>query len=148
MNQAIIIVGLLIFGIFGNAQPPATIFSKKTLILGKQKLLVELADTPEKSAQGLMFRKSLPDGTGMLFVFADEQTRTFWMKNTFIALDIGFFNKKRELIDIQQMEPVASEMQKEVPTYTSRGPAQYALEVPKGWFSKHKIGLKERFSLK
>ncbi len=123
-------------------------FEKKTIQLGRQKILVEIADTPEKSAQGLMFRRKLEDGAGMLFIFDREAPRSFWMKNTFIPLDIGYFNSKKELIDIQTMEPVTSELQINVPTYPSKGPAQYALEVPKGWFTRHKIRLKERFSFK
>lgn len=120
-------------------------FQKKKIKIGGQILTVEIADTPEKSARGLMFRRELPPGNGMLFVFQDEQVRSFWMKNTFIPLSIGFFNKKKELIDIQEMAPVQSEMQMDLPTYASKGPAQYVLEVPKGWFSQNKIGLKQRF---
>lgn len=122
-------------------------FEKKKIKLGSQTLTVEIADTPEKSAQGLMFRKDLQAGNGMLFIFPDEQTRSFWMKNTFIPLSIGYFNKKKELIDIQDMAPAQSEMQSDFPTYVSKEPAQYALEVPKGWFSKNKISLKMRFSI-
>lgn len=122
-------------------------FEKKKFKIGNQTLIVEIADTNERTAQGLMYRKELPEGTGMLFIFPDEQIRSFWMKNTFVPLSIGFFNSKKELIDIQDMAPATSEMQMDHPTYASKGPAQYALEVPKGWFSKHKIRLKQRFSL-
>lgn len=121
-------------------------FDKKKIKVGSQTLNVEIADTAEKSARGLMFRRELSEGTGMLFIFPDEETRSFWMKNTFVPLSIGYFNKKKELIDIQDMEPARSEMQTDFPTYVSKEPAQYALEVPKGWFSKHKVGLKQRFS--
>ncbi len=140
MKALILSLGLL-FSIFSHAEIH---FSKKKIKLGGQTLTVEIADTQEKSAQGLMHRKDLPEGTGMLFVFPDEQTRSFWMKNTYIPLAIGYFNAKKELIDIQEMEPSAGEIQKEFPTYTSKGPAQYALEVPKGWFKKHKIGVDDR----
>lgn len=122
-------------------------FAKKKLQIGSQTLLVEIADTQEKTSLGLMYRKELKNGQGMLFIFPDEQVRSFWMKNTFIPLSIGYFNAKKELIDIQDMSPVGSEMQTHLPTYVSVGPAQYALEVPRGWFAKHKIGLKEKFKL-
>lgn len=122
-------------------------FEKRKLQIAGQLLNVEIADNPEKSAQGLMYRKELKDGDGMLFIFPDEQIRSFWMKNTFIPLSIGYFNSKKELIDIQDMEPAGSEMQTQLPTYVSKGPAKYALEVPKGWFSKHKILLKQKFNL-
>lgn len=122
-------------------------FEKKKLKIGSQTLIVEIADTSEKTAQGLMFRKKLPEGSGMLFVFPNEEVRSFWMKNTFIPLSIGYFNSKRELIDVQDMDPAVSEMQSDLPTYISKAPAQYALEVPKGWFAKHRIRPKQRFSL-
>ncbi|MEZ0391742.1 MAG: DUF192 domain-containing protein [Pseudobdellovibrionaceae bacterium] len=121
-------------------------FEKKQIKIGSQSLLVEIADTPEKSARGLMFRQQLAEGTGMLFVFPNEETRSFWMKNTFIPLSIGYFNAKKELIDVQDMAPVTSEMQLDLPTYVSKGPAKYALEVPKGWFEKHKIKPMQKFS--
>lgn len=121
-------------------------FDKKKIKLGSKTLVVEIADTPEKTARGLMYRKQLPEGTGMLFIFPDEQTRSFWMRNTFVPLSIGFFNSKKELVDVQDMEPSTSEMQLDLPTYVSKAPAQYALEVPKGWFSRHKIKLKQKFS--
>ncbi len=123
-------------------------FKKKKLKIANKTLIVEVADNLEKSARGLMYRKNLNENEGMLFIFDSEEPRSFWMKNTFIPLDIGYFNAQRELIDIQTMEPATSEMQTNIPTYPSKGPAQYALEVQKGWFEKHKIRLKERFSLK
>ena len=122
-------------------------FEKKKLQLGSQILQVEIADNPAKTAQGLMFRKELKEGHGMLFIFPDEQTRSFWMKNTFVPLSIGYFNAKYELIDIQDMQPAKSEMQTEFPTYVSKGPAKFALEVPVGWFVKHKIAIKQKLKL-
>jgi uncharacterized membrane protein (UPF0127 family) len=117
------------------------------LQIGNQTLIVEIADSPEKASQGLMRRKELKEGNGMLFIFPDEEIRSFWMKNTYIPLSIGYFNKKNELIDIQDMKPAESEMQTQFETYPSKGPAQFALEVPQGWFAKHKIVLKQKFKL-
>lgn len=138
----------LFFGTPGFAKISEITFEKKQLVLGSKTITVEIADTSERSARGLMYRKSLKDDEGMLFIFQEEKVLSFWMKNTFIPLSIGFFNKNKVLIDVQDMEPVTSEMQLEIPSYTSKGPALYALEVPKGWFKKHKISLKSRFHLK
>lgn len=150
LKNQIEVVFILFFLLIGPIQLYASdvTFSKRWLQIGNEKIRVEIADTEEKTARGLMFRKSLPDGEGMLFVFPDEQVRSFWMKNTFIPLDIGYFDREKKLIDIQQMEPVKTELQVEITTYPSKGPAMYALEVPKGWFSRKKIRLKERFYLK
>lgn len=130
-----------------TARETKIVFQKKNLQIGTQKISVEIADTQEKSSRGLMYRTELPEGTGMLFIFPDSQVRGFWMKNTFVPLAIGYFNSKKELIDVHEMVPALSEMQKDHPTYVSKGPAQYALEVPTGWFSKHKIQLGQTFKL-
>jgi uncharacterized protein len=114
-------------------------FKKETIQLGSRIIVVEIAKTPDEMAYGLMFRKNLNRDQGMLFVYSDEQPRSFWMKNTFVPLSIGFFNKNRELIDIQEMSPVKSEIQQFIPTYQSKLPAQYALEMPSGWFKKNKL---------
>ena len=57
---------------------------------------VELAETQEKQALGLMFRDEMPPEHGMLFIFPSEAPQSFWMKNTRIPLDIFYFNKKLE----------------------------------------------------
>lgn len=122
-------------------------FETKKIKIGSQILTVEIADTDEKTSRGLMFRNSLKPGHGMLFIFKTEEVRSFWMKNTFLDLSIGFFNKEKELIDIQDMKAAHSEMQNSFPQYTSSGPAQYALEVPKGWFQTHKIKIGNKFKI-
>lgn len=122
-------------------------FQKKSITIGTVTIQAEIADTPEKTARGLMFRMALEDGHGMLFVFEKEETRNFWMKNTFIPLSIGFFNAKKQLIDVQDMKPVGSEMETNIPSYSSAGPAKYALEVPLGWFTKKKIKFGSRLKL-
>ncbi len=57
---------------------------------GQAAFAVEIADTPELQARGLMFRESMPARNGMLFVFAEPRFTSFWMKNTLIPLDILF----------------------------------------------------------
>jgi len=82
----------------------------------------------------LMFRQHLPPDVGMLFVFEYEGFHSFWMKNTFIPLDIAFINSEGEIVDIQQMEPL-----NDVKTYVPPTPIQYALEMNQGWFKKYGI---------
>jgi uncharacterized membrane protein (UPF0127 family) len=132
-------VAALIF-CFGCAVAATEVtFTKKQIQIKSQTLEVEWAETEAQLQRGLMFRQSVPEGTGMFFVFDQERTLSFWMKNTFVPLSIAFIDSGFVIVDIQDMEPVKSVMQTALPSYSSRKPARYALEVPKGWFAKHKI---------
>ena len=112
--------------------------------LGDQILNVELATTYEERTTGLMWRKTLAKGSGMLFVYDRPQKLAFWMKNTLIPLSVAFFNEERELINMADMDP--PEKGKPLEKYYSDGPALYALEVPQGWFKQHEIGPGDKFS--
>ncbi len=113
-------------------------FQKRKIQLGKKTILVEIADSYEKRQHGLMFRESLPEDQGMLFIFEDEQPLSFWMKNTLIPLSIGYFDKNKKLIEVLEMVPaLAGEAQPR--SYPGKRPAMYALEMNKGWFSRNKI---------
>jgi uncharacterized membrane protein (UPF0127 family) len=90
----------------------------------------EIARTGEEKNQGLMFRKKLADGDGMLFVYERDQVLSFWMKNTLIPLSIAFIASDGRIIDIRDMYP-----HDESPVLSDRS-VRYALEVPKGWFSR------------
>ncbi|MDX1567677.1 MAG: DUF192 domain-containing protein [Longimicrobiales bacterium] len=103
------------------------------VIFGSDTVVAEVADSPSEHQEGLMHRQELPEGTGMLFVFQSESTRSFWMRDTFVPLDIAFLNQGMQVVDIQQMEPETEEY------HTSGAPAMFALEVPQGWFEAHGI---------
>jgi uncharacterized protein len=114
-------------------------FDKKEIKIDGTAITVQIADTPVRQEHGLMFVKSLPADEGMLFIFQNEQTLNFWMKNTLIPLAIGFFDAKGTLIDVQEMKPADSVMVKDPPTYPSAKPSLYALEMNTGWFSRRHI---------
>ena len=97
----------------------------------------EIADTPEKHARGLMFRRCLKDGYGMLFVFPDEEVRSFWMKNTLIPLDMIFLNGDRQVVDLFSSVPPCRSA--DCPSYTSALPARYVLEIAGGLAKKLKL---------
>lgn len=105
------------------------------VIFGADTVTAEVARTPEEREQGLMYRENLPEGQGMLFVFPDSQVRSFWMKNTFIPLDIAYLDENLRVVDVQAMQPETEE------THPSAGAAMFALEVPLGWYEKEGIGV-------
>lgn len=95
-----------------------------------ERFTVELAVTRDEQAMGLMFRESMPDDHGMLFIFDREAPRSFWMKNTRIPLDILYFDANLELVSVQHnVRPCAVQ---QCPGYPSTGPAQYVFELNAG----------------
>ena len=97
-------------------------------------LTAEVADTPQASENGLMFRTSLPEDRGMLFVFDEPRKATFWMKNTKIPLSIAFVDPGGSILEIKSMFPFDETV---VPSASDQ--VAYALEVNQGWFDRHHI---------
>jgi uncharacterized membrane protein (UPF0127 family) len=85
---------------------------------------VEMAVTPEQQAKGLMFRRELPEGRGMLFDFGQEQPTSFWMKNTYIPLDMIFIRGDGRIAKIAENTVPLSEA-----LISSGGPVRAVLEV-------------------
>ena len=104
-------------------------------------LNVELAKTVEEREQGFMFRKKIPDGTGMLFIFEEDDVRHFWMKNTPTALSIAYIDRNGIIRDILDMVPYSTD------AVSSTTSVRYALEVPKGWFLKQHIKAGDKVSV-
>lgn len=94
---------------------------------------IEVARTAEEQSRGLMFRDHLASDAGMLFIFESEDVHSFWMKNTFIPLDIVFVDDLGEISGIvEQAEPQSL-------TPRSAGPSRYVLEVNGGWCVAHGV---------
>lgn len=98
-----------------------------------KKLYVSIADTDEKRASGLMHKKHLDPNKGMLFKFPYSHHLRFWMKNTYIPLDIAFIDDNFKVIQIERMYPLSTR------AITAQHPCKYALEVNSGWFDKNGI---------
>lgn len=103
------------------------------VIYGADTVVAEVAASPEERAEGLMYREEVPEGTGMLFVFPDSQPRSFWMANTYVALDIAYMDPAWRIVDIIAMEPMITD------SYPSRAAAMFGLEVRQGWFEEKGI---------
>lgn len=95
-----------------------------------KRFTVEVAETREKQALGLMFRDSMPADHGMVFVFPAEGMRSFWMKNTKIPLDIFYFDEDLKLVSVSEDTPPCRSSR--CTGYPSAGPAKYVLELNAG----------------
>jgi uncharacterized membrane protein (UPF0127 family) len=130
-----------LFGLAGCAAKPSQAqdiiknFKTRELVIERSSaapvsLKVELALSEEEQAQGLMYRESLDDGWGMLFVFGRDKLASFWMKNTLIPLSIAYINSDGSILEIYDMQP------EDLSLIRSSRSVRYALEVPQGWFNK------------
>lgn len=108
------------------------------------RVFVEVPDDLEEFARGLMFRTHLPWNAGMLFAFDEEEPRRFWMKNTLIPLDMIFVDSSSKIIDIKENVPPCK--QEECPTYPSKEPAQYVLEVNAGFVQEKGVKIGDRLA--
>ena len=111
------------------------------LSIGNSSLLAEVADNPQTSANGLMFRDSLPDDHGMLFVFEKPKTASFWMKNTKIPLSIAYIDSVGRILQIESMKPLD-----ETPVASTSSEVAYALEVNEGWFTRNRVSAGAKIS--
>lgn len=97
------------------------------LYIHDTRFVAEIAETADQQVKGLMFRRSIPRNYGMLFVYTEEEIRSFWMKNTWIRLDLVFLNRNRQVVDITANVPPCTA--DPCPSYESKVPAQYVLEI-------------------
>ncbi len=136
----IIIIFLLVILIsvfYLNKPFPDTI----TLKIKNQNFYLQKAITTQEKEKGLMFVENLDNNTGMIFIWSDEQSRVFWMKNTLIPLDIVFLDKNKKIVDIKHnFQPCHEDP---CPTYTSK-PAMYVIEINEGLAEKLNLTNGER----
>lgn len=129
---AILVVGFAATGAPARAASfqPLEIVTKN----GVQVFSVEMATTEEEKQTGLMYRKELADGKGMLFDFNPEQEISMWMKNTYVSLDMIFIRADGRILRIaENTEPLSTRI------ISSRGPARAVLEVVAGTAQKYGI---------
>jgi uncharacterized protein len=130
-----------------DTTPPRPATTKKKILVDTASIYVEIADDEMKREQGLMFRKSMPENEGMLFVFDSPAPRSFWMKNCLMPIDVAYIDAQGKIVNIVQMPVSPSGVSdNDLPTYPSTAPAKYALETAKDWFQKR--GIKSGASVK
>lgn len=134
---AFVLLGLLAAGAAALRVPAG---AREALVLLPDGFAVtaELALTPEEQAKGLMFRESLPEGRGMLFVFGDPGVKSFWMKNTLVDLDMVFLDDKMKVLRVFHRVPRSRPDQPESEVARAVAPASVVLELPAGSARAHK----------
>ena len=109
-------------------------YSQPRVKFGDTVISVEVARTPDERAKGLMFRESLAENAGMLFVFEKEEPLTFWMKNTTIPLDMVFIAENGTITSISRASPCTAE-----PCQLYQGIARTVLEMNIDFTARHGI---------
>ena len=105
------------------------------------RIVIEIAETAQAQAQGRMYRRSMPQRGGMLFVNQAESMRSFWMKNTSLSLDILFVDAEGEIINIvKETAPFSEEY------IESTEPAQLIVEVRSGFVDLYGITENDRIT--
>lgn len=99
-----------------------------------QEIDIEIADDDLSRERGLMWRKSMEERQGMLFIMDEEDMLAFWMLNTYIALDLVFVNSNKEIVTIQK-----NATPQKLDRIPSSRPALYVVEVVAGFCDKYGI---------
>lgn len=145
MRIPLFLTGFILTAACGAA-PPSTSKPTATPVAGPRVILpsgavyrLELAHTPEQQAQGLMYRESLPEKTGMLFLFDDKGVHRFWMKNTMIPLDMVWMDAEGKVLFVSADTPPCKA--DPCPSYGPESPAAMVLEIAGGKAVKEKVGV-------
>ena len=109
--------------------------AKATIRVGQAPLVVEVARTRDEQGKGMMFRKHLGPDEAMLFIADRDTNLAFWMKNTYVDLDLAYIRSDGAIVQTERMKALATD-----PVY-SREPARFTLETPAGWLAAHNVGV-------
>lgn len=150
LRPALLLGALLLLGTAGCRETPQSSLKTESVAFTKEGTLslyraesdsllaridIEIAETEYETQTGLMYRQSMEDRQGMLFIFPDEARHSFYMKNTLMPLDILFIRGDRSIANIARNAQPLDES-----GIPSAGPVQYVLEI--------NAGLSDRWGLK
>lgn len=116
-----------------QAGVPQTGLPRAELTAGMFRIDVQLAATPRQREIGLMFRQSMPQQEGMLFVFDVPGVQCFWMRNTLLPLTAAFVADDGTIVNLADMQPQSDD------SHCSAKPVRYVLEMNQGWFATRGI---------
>ncbi len=130
----IALVALLVVSAGALAQDAAQLDLARTkLTAGMHLIDAQLAQTPQQRQTGLMFRKTMPQTEGMLFVFDQPGQQCFWMKNTLLPLTAAFIDDDGTIVNTEDMSPETTD------SHCSKRPVRFVLEMNRGWFANKGI---------
>lgn len=137
-----VLSGLLMATACGSAHPDSGLPVIAVDVAGHT-VKAEVARSLEEQSRGLMYRRELGKNEGMLFVYEEDRVLTFWMKNTFVPLDILYLSADGTVATIKHMSPQT------LRSHSSEVAVRYALEVNQGWAKKNGVepGAKVTFEL-
>jgi hypothetical protein len=131
---------MLLFGCSGGEA--SAVFSTAR---GPKRVLLEVAASERERNRGLMFRSRLPENRGMLFIFEQPGKPAFWMKNTYLSLDILFLSEQGVVVDLFESVPPCP--MEPCPRYAPHSPSKYVIEVPAGFAARHAVRKGDRVGL-
>jgi hypothetical protein len=141
------LMAVLLISSILSGEPGRTARQRLTFMPAGVSVLAEKADSPEKRARGLMYRRSMGEKEAMIFSFEESANHAFWMHNTRIPLTIIFLDEGLRIVDMQNMSPCLGKAADLCPLYVSRAPARYAVEVNQGFVGKYRIKIGDYVSL-
>jgi uncharacterized protein len=118
-------------------QPPGEPQPKLPTIklwLGAHEIIAEQALSPHQIQKGMMFRQSMADNEGMLFVFPEPHRASFWMRNTLIPLSCAFIDPDGVILEVREMNPLD-----ETAVTADSNRVQFVLEMNGNWFERHQV---------
>ncbi len=132
-------VGLLGIACLGGSQQTALYQTVEITVSnadgGSANIRAEVVHRPRQRQQGLMLRTELDDSAGMLFLFPDDRTGGFWMKDTYLPLDIAYIDSNWTVVDVLQGTPLDRTLVVPAKAY------RFVLEMNQGWFAEHGFGV-------
>lgn len=143
-SRSLAAIALVVLTLAGCGSSDAEQPRAVTVRVGSGEVRAEVASDKADRTQGLSGRARLGEDRGMLFVYPDRLERTYWMKGMRFPIDIVWIDRGR-VAGVESNVPVP--VGGELPTYSSRDPADRVLEVPAGWAARHAVGRGDRVSV-
>jgi uncharacterized membrane protein (UPF0127 family) len=122
-----------------EGQPQAKLRTITLKVGQAPRIVAEVARRPGEMAMGLMFRDSLGDNEGMLFVFERERRASFWMANTIIPLTVAYLDREGVILEFHDLKPLDM-----TPVISKSDRVAFALEMNRGWFKLNRVNVGDR----